>query len=89
MNWVRSMAQWIQIRLSIFSMTLVWCGLILFPLSLRRLGLIVSTLRRNMRLVPRFFEALMVCRREENISWALLLLSTPVIAMIVLLDEYE
>lgn len=89
MNGVRAVTQWIQIRLSILSMTLVWAGLILFPVSLRQLGLIVRTLRRNMRLMPRFFEALLVCRREQNISWGVLLLSTPVIAMIVLLDEYE
>lgn len=86
---MKSMVKWIQIRLSIVSMTVVWLVLILFPLSVRQFGLIFSTLRNNFRLVPRFIAALLACRREENISWGILLLGTPIIAMIVLLDEYE
>lgn len=86
---MRALTLWLKVQLSILSMTLVWVILILFPFSLKQCALICRIFSRNIRLVPRFCEALLECRRSENISWGLLLLSTPIIAMIVLLDEYD
>ena len=74
---------------SIIGGTVVLFVLVIFPVSWRQIQTIFGILKKNMKIIPRFFTSLHQIRLEKKIPLWQIGLGFPFIAIFVLLEEYE